>query len=193
MKLFKFLPILIIPLSLVSCNKSGKEEKTYVSLSDTAITLSEDQTYQLTVNIDDSLKNYLVFWNIRDENIASVVDGLVTAKKVGSTICTVQVGEYTADCAVTVTSFAPVDALDITLPKNEYSLNVYDEFELPLTVTLGVKIITDYQLSVDISDKSIVSYANKVVTALDSGTCTLLLTATYQEYTANELITVTVY
>ena len=193
MKLFKFLPILIIPLSLVSCNKSGKEEKTYVSLSDTAITLSEDQTYQLTVNIDDSLKNYLVFWNIRDENIASVVDGLVTAKKVGSTICTVQVGEYTADCAVTVTSFAPVDTLDITLPKNEYSLNVYDEFELPLTVTLGVKIITDYQLSVDISDKSIVSYANKVVTALDSGTCTLLLTATYQEYTANELITVTVY
>ena len=193
MKIFKFLPILIIPLSLVSCNKNGKEEKTYVSLSDTAITLSEDQTYQLTVNIDDSLKNYLVFWNIRDENIASVVDGLVTAKKVGSTICTVQVGEYTADCAVTVTSFAPVDALDITLPKNEYSLNVYDEFELPLTVTLGVKIITDYQLSVDISDKSIVSCANKVVTALDSGTCTLLLTATYQEYTANELITVTVY
>ena len=192
MKFNKILPLFIIPLTIVGCSKN-KEEKTYVSLSETSITLSEDQTFQLTVSIDDSLKNYLVFWSIRDEAIASVNDGLITAKQVGSTICSVQVGKYTADCAVNVTSFAPVETLDISLPKDNYSLNVGDNYELPLEVTYGNQIITDYQLYADISDSSVASFANKTITALSSGTTTMLLTATYQEYTANELITVTVY
>ena len=192
MKYFRYLPIAVISLSMIGCSNSPKE-KTYVSLSQTSITLSEDQTFQLTANIDDSLKNYLVFWNMRDESIATVVDGLVTAKQVGNTICTVQVGKYTADCAVIVTSFAPVDALDITLPRNDISLNVDDTFELPITVTLGNQIIADYQLSADISNTSVISFNNKTITALSEGVSTVLLTATYQNYTANELINVTVY
>lgn len=192
MKFYKVLPILIIPLTIAGCSNK-KEEKTYLSLSETSITLSEDQTFQLTANIDDSLKNYLVFWSIRDEDIATVVDGLITAKQVGSTICSVQVGKYTADCAVNVTSFAPTEVLDITLPKNEIALNVNDTYELPLTVTFGNQIITEYQLSADINDTSIASFNDKTITALKSGTCAILLTATYQEYTANELITVSVY
>ena len=192
MRFYKVLPILLVPLAIVGCSKN-KEEKTYLSLSETAITLSEDQTFQLEATIDKSLDGYIVFWNIRDEDVASVDNGLITAKKVGSTICTVQVGQYTADCAVNVVSFAPVETLDISLEKNEFNLNVDDEYELPLTVTLGNQIITDYQLSADISDKSVASFNNKTITALSSGTTTMLLTATYQECTANELITVTVY
>lgn len=196
MKYVRYLTLLIIPLSSIGCkSKATQEDKTYVSLSHTSITLSEDTTFQLEAKIDDSLKNYLVFWNIRDENIASVDNGLITAKHVGNTICTIQVGKYTADCAVIVTSFAPVDALDMSLNSNEVSLNVDDTYELPISVTLGDKIITDYKLTAEISDSSITTFNNntKTITALDVGECTILLTATYETYSANELIHVTVY
>ena len=192
MKYIRFLAFLVLPLSMMSCG-NNKEEKTYVSLSHTSITLSEDQTFKLEASIDDSLKDYLIFWNIRDENIASVSDGLITAKQVGNTICTVQVGKYTADCAVTVTSFAPVDALDISISNENISLNVDDTYELPISVTLGNQTITDYQLSADISDTSIISFNDKTITALSTGECTMLLTATYLTYSENKLINITVY
>ena len=192
MKHFCFLTLLVVPIALIGCS-SKQEEKTYVSLSATSITLSEDQTFQLTANIDDSLKNYLVFWNIRDENIASVEDGLITAKKVGNTICTIQVGKYTADCAVFVTSFEPVDVLDISLDNDDISLNVNDTYELPINVTLGHQTITNYQLSADISNSSVASFSDKTITALSAGECTMLLTATYETYSANKLINITVY
>ena len=193
MKLLRFLTLLIIPLSMIGCSNKQDAAKTYVSLSHTSITLSEDQTFQLTATIDESLKDYLVFWNIRDESVASVTDGLVTAKKVGNTICTVQVGKYTADCAVIVTSFAPTDTLNISLNSTDVSLNVGDTFELPITVTLGEQIITDYALSGDVSNPSIVSFNNKTITALSVGDCTVLLTANYETYSANKLIHVKVY
>lgn len=192
MKLLRFLTFLILPISLMGCSPK-EEKKTYLTLSHTSIALPEDRTFQLEVTIDDSLKDYLVFWNMRDESIASVEDGLVTAKQVGNTICTVQVGKYTADCAVVVTSFVPDEVLDISIENNDISLNVDDTYELPISVTLGNQIITDYQLSANISDPDIVSFSNKTIEALQVGECTILLTVTYETYSANELIHITVY
>ena len=152
MKLFRIIPLLLTSFMVFGCNKNNesapeekKDEKVYLTISQTSIYLSEDTTYQLEITVDDSLKNNLVFWDIRDEDIASVdEDGLVTAKKIGSTICTVQVGTYTAKCAVNVTDFEPSATLSIDLNKTTFNLNVGDTYELDFDVKLGEEIVTDY-------------------------------------------------
>lgn len=190
------LPLLFIPLILSGCkNKpsSSEQEQNMISLSETSITLSEDKTYQLVVNVDDSLKNYLVFWSMRDESIATVVDGLVTAKKVGLTICTVQVGKYSANCAVNVTNFEPEATLNIVINNDEINLNVGDVYDLPITVYYGAEIITNYSIIGEPSDDLVVSFANNKISALRAGQSDILLTVSYEEETANKLIYVTVY
>ena len=123
----KLFLLAFIPFFLMGCNKnnnqssspqssSEEEIRSLIKLSETSIYIPEDRTYQLGLEIDESLKDYLVFWNIRDEDIATVEDGLITAKKVGNTICTVQVGTYTARCAVNVTNYEPEENMGLSVP-----------------------------------------------------------------------------
>ena len=196
MRITKLLALFVLPLLIGGCqNKSSSEEpvQNLISLSETSIVLPEDRTHQLELTIDDSLKNYLVFWNMRDESIATVEDGLVTAISVGVTICTVQVGTYTANCTVTVVNYEPDPVLNIALATDTFSLNVNDTFELPVRVNLGNEIITDYTLTGDITDTSVVSFSNGVVTGLSTGETDILLTATYEDYVAYKLVYITVY
>lgn len=202
MKLLKLIPLLLTPFILLGCNKNNNEggneeqkqdEKVYLTISHTSIYLSEDKTFQLEITIDDSLKNNLVFWDIRDEDIASVEDGLVTAKKVGSTICTVQVGMYTAKCAVNVTDYEPNATLSVKLSKTTFNLNVNDKYDLDLEVKLGQDMVADYTLANEIGDASIVSMSGSEITALSTGNTDILLTISYQTYSAMELIYVNVY
>lgn len=200
MKLFKFVTLLFAPLLLLGCKdkssnqeETKKDEKVYLTLSHTSIYLSEDTSFQLEVTIDDSLKQNLVFWDIRDEDIASVEDGLVTAKKVGSTICTVQVGVYTAKCAVNVTDYEPEAALSINLEKTTFNLSLDETYELDLEVKLGNDLVSDYVLTNEVGNANIVSMTNNIITPLNTGNTDILLTVTYQEYVAKEVIYITVY
>ncbi len=200
----KLFLLAFIPFFLMGCNKnnnqssspqSSSEEEIHslIKLSETSIYIPEDRTYQLGLEIDESLKDYLVFWNIRDEDIATVEDGLITAKKVGNTICTVQVGTYTARCAVNVTNYEPEETLNITFDKKVYNLNVGDTFDIQPVVNYGYEIITEYGLTSDILDSSVVSMNDHTITALSTGTTDILLTFTYNLVSVNELIYVNVY
>ena len=200
----KLFLLALIPFFLMGCNKnnnqssspqSSSEEEIHslIKLSEASIYIPEDRTYQLGLEIDESLKDYLVFWNIRDEDIASVEDGLITAKKVGNTICTVQVGTYTARCAVNVTNYEPEETLNITFDKKVYNLNIGDTFDIQPVVNYGYEIITEYGLTSDILDSSVVSMNDHTITALSAGTTDILLTFTYNLVSVNELIYVNVY
>ena len=192
----KVIPFLLIPLLLSGCRKkngSDEAQESLVKLSHTSITLSEDKTFQLEAIVDDSLKNTMLFWTMRDEDIASVDDGFVTALKEGSTICTVQCGKYSAKCAVNVTSFEPEDALQIHLTKTSFNLNVNDTFELPLTVTLGSEVITNYTLTGEADNQSVAKIENSAVVALATGSTDIVLKVTYGEYISQDIISVNVF
>ncbi len=199
MKLTKLIPLILIPLFLVGCENKAKnsssqeQEQSLISLSHTNISLPEDKTFQLTVTVDDSLKDNLVFWSIRDEEVASVDNGLITALHVGSTICTVQVGKFTANCAVNVLDYEPDKALNIVLTNDTFNLNVDDEFVLPMTVKFGSEAITDYTMIGESSDDQVATFADGVVTAVGAGECDILLSATYGEYVANKLVYINVF
>lgn len=194
----KLIPFLFVPLLLGACNSNNNSSsdeviKAMVKLNYTSITLSEDKTFKLEVIVDDSLKGKMIFWTMRDDDIASVEDGLVTALKEGSTICTVQCGQYSAKCAVNVTSFEPEDALHIRLPKNTFNLNVNDVFDLPISVSLGSQMITEYTLTGQADDDGVAKIQDGAIYALSSGHTEIVLEVTYESYVTQDVISINVF
>ena len=194
----KYIPILFIPLLLGACNNNPpsseqQEMESFVKLSHTSITISEDKTFQLEATVDDSLKDKMLFWMMRDEDIATVDEGLVTAIKVGSTICTVQCGQYSAKCAVNVTSFEPEDALSIRLTKYSFNLNVNDVYDLPISVSLGKQIVTNYTLSGESDDAAIATISDGAIHALSTGSTDIVIKVEYENNVALDVINVNVY
>ena len=198
MKTLKLLSLILAPLMLFGCknntpsqSESGEEFPSIV-LSANSIKVAEDRTFQLTATVSDSLKNYLIFWNMRDENIATVQDGLVTGVSVGNTICTVKCGQYQAICAIEVTNYEPDAALSIKLSRTSYAIAKNDEYVLPLRVMYGEEEITDYELQNNILNPSIVSMENKTIKALELGDTSILLTVSYLDKQTQSLINVSV-
>ena len=86
--------------------KTAEIDVTGVSLDKTTLSLVQDSSYTLTATITPSdATNKKVIWESDDEDIATVVNGKVTAKSVGTTTITVSTddGNYTATCKVDVT------------------------------------------------------------------------------------------
>ena len=86
--------------------KAAEIDVTGVSLDKTTLSLVQDSSYTLTAAITPSdATNKKVIWESDDEDIATVVNGKVTAKSVGTTTITVSTddGDYTATCKVDVT------------------------------------------------------------------------------------------
>ena len=86
--------------------KVAEIDVTGVSLDKTTLSLVQDSSYTLTATITPSdATNKKLIWKSEDEDIATVVNGKVTAKSVGTTTITVSTddGDYTATCKVDVT------------------------------------------------------------------------------------------
>lgn len=86
--------------------KTAEIDVTGVSLDKTTLSLVQDSSYMLTATITPSdATNKKLIWKSEDEDIATVVNGKVTAKSVGTTTITVSTddGDYTATCKVDVT------------------------------------------------------------------------------------------
>lgn len=86
--------------------KAAEIDVTGVSLDKETLSLVQDSSYTLTATITPSdATNKKLIWKSEDEDIATVVNGKVTAKSVGTTTITVSTddGDYTATCKVDVT------------------------------------------------------------------------------------------
>ena len=122
-------------------------------------------------------------WTTSDATIATVSDGVVTAKKVGTATITAKSGDKTATCTITV---VPTPVTSITLDKTSASLKVGET--VTLSATVGPADATDKTVSWSSSDATVASVSNGVVTARKLGTATI--TATAGNMTATCTITV---
>ena len=77
---------------------------TNIQVSDDQLILAPGSTYTLSVNLTpwNAPITEEVIWTSSDENVATVVDGVVTAVGEGSTIVSASYGELYVECAVTV-------------------------------------------------------------------------------------------
>jgi len=94
---------------IISCKKKPEVkiiEVTGVQLDQTKVTVNVDSTFTLTATVlPADADNKAVTWSSSKPDVASVENGLITAKAKGSTSITVttQDGNKTATCTVTVT------------------------------------------------------------------------------------------
>lgn len=136
-----------------------------IVLNVTSATLSIGEQTELTATIyPEDATDKTITWSSSDPNVASVLEGTVTAINIGSATITAQSGEAKAECLITV---IPVEVTSITLNKTSVTLSVGETFELIATIYPGNA--TDKTITWSSSDTNIASVTNGVVTAIAPG------------------------
>ena len=153
-----------------------------LSSSELSIKLGQSETLIATV-LPDNATDKTVTWSTSDESVASVSNGVVTAKKVGTATITAKAGDKTATCEITVVA-TPVTS--VTLNQTSASLKAGET--VTLTATVSPDDATDKTVTWSTSDESVASVSNGVVTAKKVGTATI--TAKAGDKTATCTITV---
>lgn len=165
---------------------------TNVSLDKTALTLTEEETCQLTATIDPAdATNQNVTWTSDDTAVATVsADGLVTAVQAGTATITVTTedGGKTATCRVTV-KMKEIPVTDVSLDYAETTLTEGDT--LQLTATVSPSDATNQNVSWESSDTFVATVSDSgLITAVSEGTATITVTTEDGGLTASCLVTV---
>ena len=157
---------------------------TSITLDRTSASLKAGETVTLTATVKpDDATDKTVTWTTSDASAATVSNGVVTAKKVGSATITAKAGDKSATCAVTVVA-TPVTS--VTLDRTSASLQAGET--VTLTATVKPDDATDKTVTWTTSDASVVTVNNGVVTAIKVGTA--IITAKAGDQSATCSITV---
>lgn len=187
-----FLSLLLVPFLLGGCKKSTTPSIQYIQVDITELTLMEDDTYQIETTIVK--EGTIVFYSSANDSVASVTDeGLITALKAGETTITVRGGKDSYNIFVTVNPFQAHDSLQIVMEKESYTLEVDDEYYLPLQVKKGNQVINDASLNYTIENPAVASISGLLIKALSVGTTKCVVTASYEEEVVSKGFSITVY
>ena len=158
---------------------------TSITLNKTSASLKAGETVTLTATVNPSdATDKTVTWTTSDATVATVNNGVVTAKKVGAATITAKAGDKTATCTITVVA-TPVTS--VTLNKTSAQLKAGES--VTLTATVNPSDATDKTITWSTTDATVATVSNGVVTAKKVGTATI--TAKAGDKTATCAITVT--
>ena len=158
---------------------------TSITLDKTSLSMQVGETETITAIVSpDNATDKTVEWGSSDVAVATVVDGIITAKKSGEATITAKSGSCIAECKVTIT----VSAESVTLDKTSLSLAIGES--ATLTATVKPDDATDKTVAWSSSDESVAKVDNGKVTAVKSGKATV--TAKCGVKTAECAVTVTV-
>ena len=159
-------------------------EVSSITLDKSSASLKIGETITLTATVGpDDATDKTVTWTTSDATVATVSNGVVTAKKIGTATITAKAGDKTATCSITVVA---TEVSSITLDKSSTSLKVGET--VTLTATVGPDDATDKTVTWTTSDATVATVSNGVVTAKNLGTTTI--TAKAGDKTATCSITV---
>ncbi len=150
-----------------------------IDLNQNAITLNKGEKSDALVvsyNPNDTTDDKTVIWTSSDKDVATVDEnGVVTATGAGTTTITATVGEFTADCKVTVIS--TLESITLTADRTTDDLEVGDTVNL--TVGYNPEDTTDDKaVTWSSSDEDVATVdENGVVTAVAGGTATITATS----------------
>ncbi len=167
---------------------------TGVQLDKSTMTLSVGSSDSLIATVlpsDASNKN--VNWSSSNKNVATVVDGVVTAVGEGTAVVIVTTvdGGYAAMCSVTVEKApdVPVSVTGIALNKTALALN--SGSSETLTATILPTNATNKGINWASSNTAVATVANGVVTGVSGGTAVITATTIDGGKVANCVVTVT--
>lgn len=157
-----------------------------ISFNKTSVSLKAGETVTLTATVKpDDATDKTVTWSTSDATVATVSNGVVTAKKVGTATITAKAGDKSATCEITVVA-TPVTA--VTLNKTYVSLKAGET--VTLTATVKPDDATDKTVTWGSSDESVAKVENGIVTAIGKGLSTI--TAKAGDTSATCMVTVSV-
>ena len=133
-----------------------------VDLPDENITIEIGDTYILNVNINPAEAKFKdVKWSVEDENIATIINGEITANGIGTTTVTVTTvdGDKTDTCTINVIE----KQKQILLDKEEYKV-IINEMVKPV---ITLKNIENYELK--IQDETIACLVDEQIQGLMVG------------------------
>lgn len=128
--------------------KATEVEAKGVSLDKTSLELTKNSSYTLTATITPSdATNKKVTWESDNEDVATVVNGKVTAKALGTAIITVTTddGGYTATCKVSVTEKTTQSSDDSTIAQNKLPYAGISRIAIILSIILSILGIVLYK------------------------------------------------
>lgn len=138
-KLIKLSALLLLPLSLFSCDKAEPETSFSSSggpslkISETSLTLEKFDSYLLTYTLKES--NEYVYWTTSNQDVATVEDGLIKGVSVGQATISVHAGGLVSSCSLDVIPPSQAAILhlsheDITIAKSSYfDVEVYSTYK----------------------------------------------------------------
>ncbi len=170
-----------------TCDVTVLAPITSISLDKTATTIIKGQTDTLNISVEpvDTTDNIVANWTSSNDDIATVENGVVTAKGAGTTTITVSIGSKTATCEVTVID---IELEDIKLDVENAEINKGYSRKLevkyiPENTTIDKNVIWTS------SDETVAIVNNEgIVTALKPGKA--VITAKVGEKTKSAVITV---
>lgn len=146
---------------------------TSVTLNQTSASLKAGETVTLTATVNPSdATDKTVTWSTTDATVATVSNGVVTAKKVGTATITAKAGDKTATCTITV---EPILVTSVSLDKT--SLKMIEGDSQTLIATVYPDNATNRKVTWTSSNSSIVKVdQNGKITAVKAGTASVTVT-----------------
>ena len=190
-KILKFISLLMVAtLAFGGCKKNeetsdsepeqqpGSEQpQSNVKLSETSLSLQVAETKTLTVQGAEGT----ITWTTSSPEIATVENGVVTGVADGTAFITAKAGDEELTCIVVVSGVADIVPM---LYLDKSSVKVGIGFTLTLTpyVIVGKEetIVNAADITWTLSDTSVVSVANGMVTGLKAGTVTVQASYEYE-------------
>ncbi len=176
-------------------NNSGDNSIIAVSSIDlnySSVYLEIDDTLNLTATIyPNNATDKSVSWSSSNTSVATVSNGLITAKSAGTTTITVKTNNnITATCYVTVNNSSQqlIPVTSISLNKTSATLEI--DNTLNLTATIYPNNATDKSVSWSSSNSSIVTVENGTITAVGYGSATITVSTIDGNKTATCLVEV---
>ena len=142
---------------------------TGVTLNETALSLRPTEKATLTAAVAPENTTDTLVWTSSNDAVATVKDGVVTAKSEGTATITAACGNAKAECVVTV--LPPIPATGVTLDKT--ALKLYKGDAAKLTAMVKPEDTTDKTIVWTSSDKTIATVKDGAVTAVKTGTATI--------------------
>ncbi|WP_248548773.1 Ig-like domain-containing protein [Paenibacillus odorifer] len=179
----------------VTVNNTGDVIVTGVTLDKPTLSLTEGEagdTLSAVIAPADAT-NKTVNWSSSDENIATVVNGVVTPVGVGTAIITVTTtdGSFTASSVVNVSAPIPpvVDVTGVKLDQETLNLTAGEADGL-LKATIEPANATDKDVIWSSSDETLATVVNGVVTPVGEGTAVITVTTKDGSFTASSVVNV---
>ena len=124
--------------------------------STASMEVGETVTLTATVGPDDATDNTIT-WTTSDATVATVSNGVITAKKLGTATIIAKAGDKTATCLIMV---VPTEVSSITLDKSSASLKVGET--VTLTATVNPSDATDKTVTWTTSDATVATVSNEI-------------------------------